>query len=98
MTQHLDRTIGLGGTVATLIGYVGSRSATLSGAQTVLVDLSTPEVFQLGPLAGPNASITASLPLDLAFCGTSYSAQAILFGGATPYALTNALDQVVGGF
>ncbi|HED66566.1 MAG TPA: zinc metalloprotease [Planctomycetes bacterium] len=85
-------------TFATIIGYAGAGSLTLAGGQTVLVDLASPKIFQLGPLAGPNASITVGIPLDLSFCGTAYSAQAILFGGTTPYALTNALDQVVGGF
>ena len=81
---------------ATVVIYAGSGNLTLAGGQVVLVDLGSPKYFQLSALAGPNASTRYTIPSDSAFCGVSYTMQAVLFGGTTPYALTNAVDQTIG--
>jgi len=83
---------------AQIIGYAGAGSLVLGGGQVVLVDLGSPKYFQFPATAGPSVNLNAELPLDISFCSVPFTTQAVLFGGATPYALTNAVDHVLGGF
>ena len=83
---------------AQIVGYSGQGSLVLSGGQTVLVDLGSPKLFQFPAAGGPNVSSSVEIPLDLAFCNVPFTTQAVLFGGTTPFALTNAQDHVLGGF
>ena len=79
-----------------VFGYAAGGSLTLSGGQALLVDLTSPRYFQLGPAAGPKATLEFLVPHDVDLCGVSFSMQALLYGGASPFALTNAIDQTVG--
>jgi hypothetical protein len=47
--------------------------------------------------SGPLATFTAAVPLDPAMCGFSLCVQAAHTGGVTAFALSNALDLVLGG-
>ena len=72
-------------------------SLPLPSGQVLLVDLTSAPVCATGPLAGPDATFARRVPYDPALCGLAVSAQAVLFGGRAPFALTNAIDFVIGG-
>jgi hypothetical protein len=50
----------------------------------------------LGPMPGPMATFSASVPNDLNLCSFAFSSQAIHFGTVVPFALSNAQDLTVG--
>ncbi len=81
---------------AIIFGYTGSANQLLGGGQTALIDLASSLIFQLGPLAGPNAEATVAIPLEPSYCDLPLYTQALLIGGASPFALTNAVDMTVG--
>ena len=81
---------------ASIVGYAGSGSFALSGGQVALVDLGSAKLFQFNAVPGPTAEVSYSVPHDVGLCGVPFTMQAVLFGGATPFALTNAVDQVIG--
>ena len=95
-------TVDLGGTtghaLAGLVGYCTSLSLNLGGGQVLLVDITDPDGELLGqPLvAGPLAAFDVPIPNDLALAGFELSTQALHIGGLQPFALSNALDLVVG--
>ncbi|MEW6073041.1 MAG: choice-of-anchor J domain-containing protein [Planctomycetota bacterium] len=95
-TATIDLTT-TGHTMAWLVGYSGPTTYTLPGGQTVLVDTtSSPELLQLPPAVGPIATYTYAVPNDPAFLGIQASTQAVHFGGVVPFALSNAIDVVLG--
>ena len=81
---------------ALIFGRLGAASQTLPGGQVALIDLSSARAFRLGPFAGPNVSHDVSVPPDAGLCGLSVASQALLSGGTKPFALTNAVDMVLG--
>jgi len=70
---------------------------TLPGGQVLLIDLVSPSVCSSGVLPGPDATFDFLVPLDPGLCGLAVYSQAALFGGPAPFALTNAIDFVIGG-
>ena len=95
-------TVDLGGTtghaMAGLAGYSTPLSLTLGGGQVLLVDITDPdgELLGLFLVAGPLAAFDVPVPNDLALAGFTLSTQALHVGGVQPFALSNALDLVVG--
>lgn len=94
--------LDLGGTtghaLGGLVGYAGPLTFPLSGGQVILVDLTNPagELLAQPVLPGPTANWSLALPDDPALCGLAISAQGIHVGGVQPFALSNALDFVLG--
>ena len=75
-----------------ILGYGAAANVTLPGGQTLLVDTSTGKYFQLGPLSGGLTSTTVAVPNDASLCGVTAYTQAVLYGGSSSFALTNAQD------
>lgn len=90
-----------GHSFAALVAFDSPFTLTLGGGQTLLcLDLGgNGELFSgggLGPMAGPSAGFSLTMPNDLSFCNLSFCSQAIHFGGVVPFALSNALDLTLG--
>jgi len=83
-------------TFGTVCGLAGAASVALPGGQVLLVDLGSTRYFESPVLTGASASLSLAVPHDASLCGVAFTAQAVLFGGATPFALTNAVDMVIG--
>ncbi len=79
-----------------LAGYGRRATIPLGAGQVLLVDPSTPEYLGLPSAPGPRATIAISIPLDVTLLGCEIFTQAAHFGGATPFALSNALDLRLG--
>lgn len=96
-TASVDLTTS-GHSLAGLIGYFSPASIPLPGGQVLLVNVFDPggEVFGLGLGGGNPATFSLSVPNDPSLCGASVSTQAIHVGGVTPFALSNAVDLVIG--
>ena len=94
-TQDLSLT---GHSLAGIVAYAGPLTFPLAGGQTLLVDVTDPagELFAQPLQAGPLVNWVLSVPNDPALCGFELSAQGVHVGGVTPFALSNALDLVVG--
>jgi hypothetical protein len=70
---------------------------TLMTGQVLLVDLgSSNELLNLPARPGPLATFSAMIPGDMAFCGFEASLQAVHFGGAATFFLSNAVDLIAG--
>ena len=85
---------------ALLVAYSTPFSFTLSGGQTLLVNIADPsgELFGLGLTPGPTAVFDPEVPNWPLLCGFEASTQALHFGGVTPFALSNAQDLELGAF
>lgn len=71
----------------------------MHGGQVVLAaDRGLGALLQVFPRAGPLAVFELPGPADVGLIGFAFSVQALHFGGRTPFALSNALDFVVGEF
>jgi hypothetical protein len=91
---------------ALLNGYLREAEIPLPGGQVLLgrglkilrrPGAPVPRgVLLLGSASGPNASFSLNLPLDPALIGTHLTIQAMHFGNAQPFALSNAQDLVLG--
>ncbi|MEW6071334.1 MAG: hypothetical protein AB1726_01905 [Planctomycetota bacterium] len=83
---------------AWLAGYGTPLTLTLSGGQTLLLDVADPggELLGLAFLPGPVASYHLPVPADPAFAGLAASTQALHWGGIQPWELSNAQDLVLG--
>ncbi len=89
-------TLGLPYTVGTVFAFTGAANAPLNGYR-VLVDLASAQLYQL-PFQLTNGfliSWTLPVPNDNALAGLGFSSQGVLLD-ATTFALTNAVDMVVG--
>jgi len=84
--------------LAILIAYDGGADVGLAGGQHVLV-ANTGGHGRLLQLAAPGdlAAFELAIPLDPNLCGFAISAQAVHIGVVQPFALSNALDLVLGG-
>ncbi|MCP3915169.1 MAG: hypothetical protein GY711_06420 [bacterium] len=95
-------TVDLGSTtghdLAWLAGFETALTLTLPGGQTLLVNSADPigELLGHAPRLGPTALFDIPVPADPLFAGYQLSTQAAHFGGASPWALSNALDLVLG--
>lgn len=98
---NLDVTIDTGPSGhnnAELYGFTTPTTTLLGGGQTLLVNSADPygELLGLDPMPGPTVNYSIPVPTDCAFAGFSFSTQALLYGGTTPFALSNAYDLVIG--
>ncbi len=80
---------------AVVFARLSPANLLLPGGQTLLVDMGSPFLFSQ-TLSLPVGQIELPIPFSPALCGASASTQAVLFGGGGPFALTNAMDLVVG--
>ncbi|MEW6074660.1 MAG: hypothetical protein AB1726_18970 [Planctomycetota bacterium] len=87
-----------GHSLAWLVGYGTPTTLTLSGGQTLLVNVADPngELLMQPFLAGPIASYTIPVPSDPAFAGFTAATQALHWGGIQPWALSNAQGLFLG--
>ncbi len=83
-----------GHTMALLEARINPTDVTLGGGQHLLC--SGPKLYQASQ-PGPLATFAVSVPLDPTLCGFAFCLQAAHLGGMTPFALSNAVDLVVGG-
>ncbi len=83
---------------AQLLGYETPLQAGLAGGQTLLINVADPagELLGFGLVGGPLAVFGAAVPPDPSMAGRCLSVQAIHALGAVPFALSNAVDLVVG--
>lgn len=97
VTANVDLTT-TGHTLAWLVGFDSPFTYVFTGGQTLLcLDLGgSGELLGAGAMPGPLASWSIALPIDLALCGFEVCVQALHFGGVVPFALSNALDCVIG--
>ena len=99
----LDLTVNASGTTghrnSTILGFLSPATIVLAGGQVLLLDLgSSSELLGLGLQGGDTNLIGAPIPYDLAICGLAVSTQGLHIGGVRPFALSNAVDFVFGGF
>ena len=93
---QVDTTVS-GHNLAVIFGFDTAIQVPLGGGQVLLaLDAGSGELLGQSTQAGPLASFAIPVPLDASFVGSALSTQAILFGGTTPFALSNALDLVIG--
>lgn len=87
-----------GHSMALLFGFDSPVTVALGGGQVLLAfDLGgNGELLGAGAQPGPNALFVLPVPNNTALCNLSISTQAIHFGGVVPYALSSALDVVIG--
>ena len=71
-----------------------AANVSLGGGQTILC--AGPKLYSASA-SGPVATFSNAIPNDLALCGFTLCLQAAHLGGLGGFALTNALDLVVGG-
>ena len=83
---------------AQILGYATPLSLALPGGQTLLMNVLDPGGDQLVQpiLQGPLVTFRLPVPNDPALCGLCLSVQAVHVLGTAPFALSNALDIVVG--
>lgn len=81
-----------------LLGYLTPLNVTLGSGQTLLINVADPSGEQLGqPLfGGPQAVFQIAVPNLPSMQGLCVTVQCVHALGATPFALSNALDLVVG--
>jgi hypothetical protein len=83
-----------GHTMAVLVARTSPTDVTLGGGQHLLC--TGTKLYQAS-MGGPLASFSIPVPLDTSLCGFSLCLQAAHLGGVAPFALSNAVDLVVGG-
>ncbi|MEQ1894196.1 MAG: PQQ-binding-like beta-propeller repeat protein [Planctomycetota bacterium] len=83
-----------GHTSAILVARTTPTAIPLGGGQAILCGGTRLYSASAG---GPEAVFTNAIPNDLALCGFTLCVQAAHLGGVVPFALSNALDLVVGG-
>lgn len=84
-----------GHTMAGLFGFAASATVPL-GSQMLLVDTSLPPIIALPAAAGPNASFQLTIPSNYSMCGAVIYTQAVHYGGAAGFVLTDAQDLTLG--
>ena len=78
---------------AYLYSFRAQSSLTLPQGQMLM---GTGVIARLGPVAGPLATFSVSVPNRLSLCGFHMTAQALHLGTVRRFALSNAMDLVVG--
>jgi hypothetical protein len=95
-TAAVDLT-STGHSMAVVYAFDGAVDIARPGGQHVLcADLYGHGLLYRALQPGPVATFTLSLPDELALCGFRLSMQAIHLGTAVPFALSNAVDLVLG--
>ncbi len=100
-TDYLSE-VDLAGTtghaVALLYGDASSATIPLGGGPVMLINPGDPLGELLGPLsdAGSRVPFSVPIPLDLSLAGFPLSTQAVHIGVVRPFALSNALDLILG--
>ena len=99
LVLDLDLAGTTGHSLGAIVGYASGLTLPLAGGQVILVNLTDPlgELLSQPLLPGPIATWSLAIPGDVSFCGFSLAVQGIHIGGVQPFALSNALDLVVGG-
>ncbi|HHK42605.1 MAG TPA: hypothetical protein ENJ50_09325, partial [Planctomycetaceae bacterium] len=88
-----------GHSLALLLGFDSQDSLTLRGGQTLLVsDGGSGELLGLPTATGPVATFLLNIPSDISLAGFALSTQAMHFGGVQPFALSNAIDLILGQY
>ena len=89
-----------GHALTALVGYTSPLTFPLGGGQVLLVNVADPvgELFGFPAQPGPLAVYSTLVPNDPGTCGLVVYTQALLVGGVTPFALTNAQDFTLGAF
>jgi len=87
-----------GHSLAIIVGFDTPFQIMLGGGQTLLIvdAFNSGEFLGLPFQAGPTATFQLDIPLITAFCGFPLYTQAAHIGGVSPFALSNAMDLVVG--
>ena len=83
-----------GHSLAQVFGFTAPTNVALPGGQTLLATGS--RIFKLPLRLGPVANYTQTIPNDLSLAGVELFTQAVHVFGLTPFALSNAVDFVVG--
>jgi hypothetical protein len=78
---------------AYLVAFRAQSSSTLPQGQVLL---GSGRIARLGPVTGPLATFSFGVPNSLALCGFHFTTQALQLGTVSPFALSNAMDLVVG--
>ena len=79
--------------MAYLMAFRTQSSFPLAQGQMLLGRRS---IGTLGPVFGPHATFSSAVPSDSSLCGLHLTTQALHFGQVTPFALSNAMDLVIG--
>jgi hypothetical protein len=82
-----------GHSAAYLYAFRAQGSTTLPQGQVLL---GSGGIARLGPAAGPLATFSFAVPNSLALCGFHFTTQALHQGTVSRFALSNAMDLVVG--
>jgi hypothetical protein len=82
---------------ALLFAFDGPTDVTLGGGQRLLCANAGAGKLYQAVQPGPLATFELAVPMDVALCGVGLCVQAAHLGGVTPFALSNALDLVLGG-
>lgn len=86
-----------GHTMAAVFAFDSSAEIPLAGGQWLLIgDSGSGELLGLAPRPGPVAAFVSLVPVDLSIVGLYVGTQAIHFGGVVPFALSNAMDLILG--
>lgn len=101
MGQAWDSTVDLtttGHAMATIVGFLNPTNHTFSFGPTLLAGPAFPmgEIFASASAYGPLASFSFMIPNDPILVGLELSTQVFHHGGIRPFALSNALDIVIG--
>jgi hypothetical protein len=80
---------------ALVVGYSAPTLVTFPGGQVLLANTNSTFLFRK-LLSLPFGSATLNVPADTSLCGRTAYSQALLFGGVTPFALSNAMDLTPG--
>lgn len=95
--QPVNFTVGTQGfQFATILGYAQPDFRTLGTGVGVLVNINSPALFSIGPLAGPTAVSSMVVATSPAMCGQVIYTQAKLHNTSGPFSATNAQDLVIG--
>jgi hypothetical protein len=95
-TADVDLTTS-GHDLAVLYAFDGMLDVTWHGGQHILIgDLYGHGRLYRGVQVGPLASFSLAIPVDPLLCGFRCSLQAVHSGTVVPFALSNALDLVLG--
>ncbi len=81
---------------ATIFGFDRPGNRRLDSGFTLLVNVDSPTVLLIGPLAGPVAQAQTVVANDPSLCGLTIYTQAKLDNGPGAFALTNAQDLLLG--
>ena len=88
-----------GHTLAIVFGDVGPSTAiTLGSGQILGVILVGDALVQLGAQPGPIARFCLPVPADPSLIGLPVTTQAIHLGGVVPFALSNAVEHIIGAY